>query len=180
MDERGTVLALDAARLVFRRHIEAYGGRVIDMAGDSVLAVFELCSTAMSAALAIQDELQAGGTQVPEERRLRFRIGVHLGEIIEKRDGTVYGDGVNIAARLQSLERVLLASIGTDGSDGPTDAAGAWVDGQTMARAHAQGVRPDAYLASNDSYRFFEQVGGLVHTGPTLTNVNDLFVLLAL
>jgi adenylate cyclase len=103
MDERGTVLALDAARLAFRRHIEAYGGRVIDMAGDSVLAVFELCSTAMSAALAIQDELHAGGTQVPEERRLRFRIGVHLGEIIEKPDGTVYGDGVNIAARLQSL-----------------------------------------------------------------------------
>jgi adenylate cyclase len=102
-DERGTVLALDAARVAFRRQIEAFGGRVIDMAGDSVLAVFELCSTAMSAALAVQDELEAAASQVLEERRMRFRIGVHLGEIIEKPDGTVYGDGVNIAARLQGL-----------------------------------------------------------------------------
>ncbi len=102
-DDRATVAALDAARAVFRQHIETHGGRVIDMAGDSVLAVFETATGAVAAALAIQSALHAAQASVPEERQMRFRIGVHLGDNIEKADGSVYGDGVNIAARLQSL-----------------------------------------------------------------------------
>jgi len=102
-DERGTVAVLDTARAVFREQIEANHGRVIDMAGDSVLAVFETATGAVSAALAIQQRLNAASNEVPEQRRMRFRIGVHLGDIIEKADGTVYGDGVNVAARLQGL-----------------------------------------------------------------------------
>jgi len=102
-DERATVAALDAGRAVFRRQIEANRGRVIDMAGDSVLAVFETATGAVSAALAIQQALDAAAHDVAEERRMRFRIGVHLGDLIEKADGTVYGDGVNIAARLEGL-----------------------------------------------------------------------------
>jgi adenylate cyclase len=102
-DERATVAALDAARAVFRQHIESSRGRVIDMAGDSVLAVFETATGAVSAALAIQQHLVTLSADVPDERRLCFRIGVHLGDVIEKTDGTVYGDGVNIAARLQGL-----------------------------------------------------------------------------
>ena len=102
-DERATVAALDAARAVFRTQIESNQGRVIDMAGDSVLAVFETATGAVSAALAIQQELLASSGAEPEERRMRFRIGVHLGDVIEKADGTVYGDGVNIAARLEGL-----------------------------------------------------------------------------
>jgi adenylate cyclase len=73
------------------------------MAGDSVLAVFELATAAATAALTIQQEPNAGSDGVPNDRRMCFRIGVHLGEIIEKADGTVYGDGVNMAARLQGL-----------------------------------------------------------------------------
>ncbi|MEO8163751.1 MAG: adenylate/guanylate cyclase domain-containing protein [Betaproteobacteria bacterium] len=96
-DERGTVTALDAARAVFRRTIESNQGRIIDMAGDSVLAIFE------TAAGALQKELGRAAQSVPEERRMRFRIGVHLGDVIEKSDGTIYGDGVNIAARLEGL-----------------------------------------------------------------------------
>ncbi|UCC74102.1 MAG: hypothetical protein JSV86_05960 [Gemmatimonadota bacterium] len=102
-DERGTVAALDSARVVFRKHIESSQGRVIDMAGDSVLAVFESAAGAVNASLAVQAELKALSAAQPEDRRMRFRIGVHLGDVIEKRDGTVYGDGVNIAARLQAL-----------------------------------------------------------------------------
>jgi len=102
-DERATVAALDAARAVFRRQIEASQGRVIDMAGDSVLAVFETATGAVSAALAIQHEVNSLTTEIAEERRMRFRIGVHLGDVIEKADGTIYGDGVNIAARLEGL-----------------------------------------------------------------------------
>jgi len=102
-DERTTVAALDAARAVFSRRIETNQGRVIDMAGDSVLAVFETAIGAVSAALAVQQELHASSSAVPEDRRMQFRIGVHLGDVIEKADGTIYGDGVNIAARLEGL-----------------------------------------------------------------------------
>ena len=103
VDERGTVATLDAARKAFRSHIGSNQGRVIDMAGDSVLAVFETATGAVSAGLAIQHELGTFSSTVPEDRRMRFRIGVHLGDVIEKADGSVYGDGVNIAARLQGL-----------------------------------------------------------------------------
>src|SRR5262245_27647170 len=102
-DERGTVAALDAARRVFRAEIEAAQGRVIDMAGDSVLAVFDSAIGAVSAAVAVQRRLDEASSSVPEDRRMRYRIGIHLGDVIERSDGTVYGDGVNIAARLQGL-----------------------------------------------------------------------------
>ena len=103
LDERATLAALDAAREVFRSTIEAHHGRVIDTAGDSILAVFETASGAVSAALAVQQTLLAKTESTPEERRMRFRIGIHLGDVFEKADATVYGDGVNIAARLQAL-----------------------------------------------------------------------------
>ncbi len=103
LDERGTVAALDAARQLFRSQIEASQGRIIDMAGDSVLAVFETATGAVTAALAVQRELGSSMADVPEDCRMRFRIGVHLGDVIEKADGTVYGNGVNIAARLEGL-----------------------------------------------------------------------------
>ena len=102
-DERATLAALDAARAVFRQRIEAHQGRVIDMAGDSVLAVFETASGALQAALAIQGDLTARSAASDPERRMAFRVGVHLGDVIEKPDGTVYGDGVNIASRLEGL-----------------------------------------------------------------------------
>jgi adenylate cyclase len=102
-DERATVATLDAARTVFRAQIERNQGRVVDMAGDSILAVFETATGAVAASLAIQQQLDSAAGAMPEPRRLRFRIGVHLGEIMEKPDGTVYGDGVNLAARLQAL-----------------------------------------------------------------------------
>jgi|KBSMisStaDraftv2_1062788.scaffolds.fasta_scaffold55975_2 adenylate cyclase len=102
-DESATVVALDAARAVFREEIESRHGRVIDMAGDSVLAVFETATGAVAAALAVQQELDALTRRTPEDQRMRFRIGVHLGDVIQKSDGTIYGDGVNVAARLEQL-----------------------------------------------------------------------------
>jgi adenylate cyclase len=102
-DERATVAALDAARAVFRFEIESRSGRVIDMAGDSVLAIFETATGALEAALAAQEALARASADVPAEHRMRFRIGIHLGDVMEKPDGSVYGDGVNIAARLQAL-----------------------------------------------------------------------------
>jgi len=102
-DEHATVRALDAARALFREHIEGDSGRVVDMAGDSVLAVFPSAAAAVRAAVAAQEAIEAIGVGEAEDRRMRFRVGVNLGEIIEKSDGSIYGDGVNIAARLESL-----------------------------------------------------------------------------
>src|SRR5438093_877865 len=81
-DDRATVALLDRARAVFRREVELTGGRVVDTAGDSVLASFESAGAAVRAALAAQASLDAA---------LPFRIGLHLGDVIEKNDGSVYG-----------------------------------------------------------------------------------------
>jgi hydroxypyruvate reductase len=83
------------------------------------------------------------------------------------------------AGGVRGLDNVLLASIGTDGSDGPTDAAGAWVDGWSLQRAESLGLDAVAAISANDSYTFFDALGQLVRTGPTNTNVNDIYLLFA-
>jgi len=102
-DECGTVAALDSARAVFRHEVAAHHGRVVDMAGDSVLAVFDAAAAAVDCALAVQRTLGAAAAVLAEDCRMLFRIGIHLGDVMEKSDGSVYGDGVNIAARLEGL-----------------------------------------------------------------------------
>ena len=102
-DQFATVAALDAARGVFRSKIESNGGRVVDMTGDSVLAAFQTATGAVNAALAFQSEMLASSGSAPAQHRMRFRVGIHLGDVVEKEDGTLYGDGVNVAARLQAM-----------------------------------------------------------------------------
>ena len=102
-DERATIATLREYRDVFRARIEANGGRVVDMAGDSVLSVFDSASGAVQAATETQGDLASRNEGLPEERRMLFRIGVNLGDIEEAEDGTVYGDGVNVAARLEAM-----------------------------------------------------------------------------
>ncbi|HEX4235673.1 MAG TPA: adenylate/guanylate cyclase domain-containing protein, partial [Caldimonas sp.] len=102
-DECGTVAALDSARAVFREAIASHQGRVVDMAGDSVLAVFDSAAGAVDCALMVQCSLGDAARELAEDCRMLFRIGIHLGDVMEKSDGSVYGDGVNIAARLEGL-----------------------------------------------------------------------------
>ena len=102
-DESATMATLEDFRGVFQRHIEANRGRVVDTAGDSVLAIFDIASGAVGAALAIQEDIGDRNEALPEERRMRFRIGVHLGDVMEKADGTIFGNGVNVAARLEGI-----------------------------------------------------------------------------
>ena len=84
------------------------------------------------------------------------------------------------ALALDGWPGMLVMALATDGTDGPTDAAGAVVSGETVARARSLGLDPRAALADNDSYPFFDALGDLLRTGPTGTNVNDLlFVLTA-
>ena len=102
-DETAALGALEAARDIFRQHVGALGGRIIDTAGDSVLAEFASALDAVRAALAIQAGLGQRNHGIAGERRLDFRIGVNLGDVLARPDGTIYGDGVNVAARLQAL-----------------------------------------------------------------------------
>jgi len=84
------------------------------------------------------------------------------------------------ASRLKGSEGIAMASLSTDGIDGPTDAAGAVIDGKTVIRAVKEGLAPEKFLAENDSYHFFSMLGDLILTGPTGTNVNDVSVIVVL
>lgn len=96
---------------------------------------------------------------------------------------TVHGDGLggrnqemalSAALEIDGLEDVMIIPLATDGTDGPTDAAGAIADGSSLRRAQEAGLSATQYLANNDSYHFFQKLGDLLITGPTNTNVNDL------
>ncbi len=102
-DEPATIATLDRCRAIFHTHVESDAGRIVDTAGDSVLAVFETAAGAVAAAQAVQHDLAGLNEPLSEDRRMRFRIGIHSGDIHEKADGTVYGDGINVAARVQAL-----------------------------------------------------------------------------
>lgn len=85
---------------------------------------------------------------------------------------------LSAATDLEGETRIAMICAGSDGTDGPTDAAGAYVDGTTVMRGKEKGVDAISHLKNNDSYHYFESVGDLIITGPTGTNVNDLVVVL--
>lgn len=101
-DEEGTHRLLSAYLDVFTATIKTYSGRVVHFAGDAILAEFSGVSQALTCAAAVQQDLATRNGELPEDRRLRFRVGVNLGEVIVDRND-IYGDGVNVAARLESL-----------------------------------------------------------------------------
>jgi hydroxypyruvate reductase len=88
--------------------------------------------------------------------------------------------GIRLGGRFgdSGFERIVVLSGGTDGTDGPTDAAGAIADHTTVERARAMGLNPKGYLENNDSYPFFQKLGDLLITGPTHTNVMDVRIIL--
>ena len=105
-DESATLRSLNDSRALFRERIVAHGGRLIDTAGDSILAEFPSAVEAVDCSAGIQHELAKRNAQFAEHRRMLFRIGINLGDVIEQEDGTIYGDGVNVAARLQALAEI--------------------------------------------------------------------------
>jgi hydroxypyruvate reductase len=82
------------------------------------------------------------------------------------------------AMAIDGVNNVIVLSGGTDGTDGPTDAAGAIADGTTLARARAKNMDPKDFLRRNNSYGFFHKLDDLIMTGPTRTNVMDIYMLL--
>jgi adenylate cyclase len=101
-DEAATVKTLETYKGVMTSLIKQHRGRVVDSPGDNLLAEFGSVVDAVQCAVTIQKELQTRNADLPENRRMEFRIGINLGDVIEEED-RIYGDGVNIAARLEAL-----------------------------------------------------------------------------
>src|SRR5512143_1878435 len=101
-DEEWTLRTLNTYKEVMGSLIQQHRGRVVGTAGDSVLAEFASVVDAVQCAVEIQQVLRAKNAMLSETRRMEFRIGINLGDVIEEGD-TIYGDGVNIAARLEGL-----------------------------------------------------------------------------
>ena len=101
-DEEATVRTINAYREVVTGLIKDQRGRVVDAKGDNVLAEFSSVVDAVRCAVQVQKELTDRNSELSEHRRMEFRIGINLGDVIEEQ-GTIYGDGVNVAARLEGL-----------------------------------------------------------------------------
>ena len=101
-DEAATLTTLEAYKQVLFVLIKQHRGRVVASPGDNVLAEFASVVDAVQCGVAVQKEIETRNTELPESRRMQFRIGINLGDVIEEGD-SIYGDGVNIAARLESL-----------------------------------------------------------------------------
>ena len=102
LDEEQTHQKLDAGLNLLTDVIAAHGGEKVHEAGDAILAEFQSVTAAVNAAVAFQRQMSARNVELAEDERLAFRIGVNLGEVIHDRDD-IYGDGVNLAARIQEL-----------------------------------------------------------------------------
>ena len=103
VDEKGTVRTLNAYKEVMTGLIQHHRGRVVDAPGDNLLAEFTSVVDAVECAVEIQKELKTRNSALPENRRMEFRIGINLGDVVEEEGEQIYGDGVNIASRLESL-----------------------------------------------------------------------------
>jgi adenylate cyclase len=101
-DEEATVRTITIYREVITTLIQQHRGKVVDSPGDNLLAEFTSVVDAVQCAVAVQKEISARNTELPENRQMQFRIGINLGDVIEEGD-RLYGDGVNIAARLEGL-----------------------------------------------------------------------------
>jgi len=101
-DEEATIRTLTTYRELMSTLIQKHRGRVVDSPGDNLLAEFPSVVDGVRCAVEIQEELRVRNAELPENRRMQFRIGVNLGDVVEEGE-RIYGDGVNIAARLESL-----------------------------------------------------------------------------
>src|SRR6059036_417455 len=102
VDEEATVCTLTAYREVMATLIRQHRGRVVDSPGDNLLAEFTSAVDAVQCAVEIQQDLKVRNTELPNQRKMEFRIGLNVGDVVVEGE-RIYGDGVNIAARLEGL-----------------------------------------------------------------------------
>ena len=101
-DEKATVETLKQYREIMTMHINQFRGRVVDSPGDNMLAEFRSVVDGVECAVKIQEELRTKNAALPENRKMQFRIGINVGDVIED-EGRIYGNGINVAARIESL-----------------------------------------------------------------------------
>jgi glycerate-2-kinase len=160
---------------------EAARTKAMELGYEPVVLTTELQGEARDAALWLYRQVLESQSCLASGRK---KIGLIAGG---ETTVTVRGKGLGgrntemalaFAMAIEGTSGITFLSAGTDGTDGPTDAAGAIVDGQTIPKARALGLDPQSCLDDNDSYHFFEKTGGLFKTGPTGTNVMDLQIIL--
>jgi class 3 adenylate cyclase len=123
-DEAATVSTLKQYRVAIGNVIERHKGRIVNAPGDNILAEFPSAVKAVQAAVEIQRSVKSRNVELPDDRRMRFRVGLNLGDVIEEDDGTIYGDGVNIAARMEALAEeggICISSTIHDAVEGKLD-----------------------------------------------------------
>ncbi len=148
-----------------------------DLGYRTVMLTDQLCCQAKEAGSFMASILK---THAADKARIAFIAG---GETVVKLTGSGKGGrnqelALAAAAGIAGMKNAAVFSVGSDGTDGPTDAAGGYVDGDTAGALAAQGISIDAVLADNDAYHALQKTGGLIFTGPTGTNVNDVAVAL--
>ena len=144
---------------------------------DPVVLTDQLCCQAREAGSFLASILK---THASDRKALAFIAG---GETVVKLTGHGLGGrnqeiALSAAAGIAGLDRAAVFSVGSDGTDGPTDAAGGYADGDTCGELERMGISIDTVLQDNDAYHALEKTGGLIMTGPTGTNVNDVAVAL--
>ena len=181
-DEAATVRTITEYREVIATAVAAHNGRVVDAPGDNVLAEFASVVDAVECAVAIQAELQSRNAALPSPRQMRFRIGINLGDVIVDGD-RLYGDGVNIAARLQSLADgggILLSGTAYDQVEGKLSLAAEFKGEQTVkniarpVRVYRLRLTPGASSVGSPTPRgrrrgLVKQVAGAVALAAALT-----------
>lgn len=180
-------------------HLDKKVGADIILIGNNLLASQAAKKQAQQLGFATQI---VTSTLQGEAREVGKRLAMHLKAAKRRAGGEkhcwIYGGETTVTIRgkgkggrnqelalaaaleLQGCQNVCLLSIATDGEDGPTDAAGAIVDGNTITNGVVLGLDACHFLAQNDAYTYFEKIGGLIKTGPSGTNVNDLVFLFSL
>ena len=160
------------------RELCAAAGKTCEALGyEPVMLTDQLCCQAREAGSFLSSVLK---THAASGKSLAFLAG---GETVVKLTGKGKGGrnqelALSAALGMAGLSNACVFSVGSDGTDGPTDAAGGYTDGDTFAELKAQGVDIEDVLRNNDAYHALEKVGGLIVTGPTGTNVNDVAVAL--
>ena len=162
--------------LSFAEHLYYYEGPCRFGMGEALEPGYDRLANAQKQA-AFLDNLK---THAGDAKAQAFIAG---GETVVKLTGHGLGGrnqeiALAASAGIAGLERAAVFSVGSDGTDGPTDAAGGYADGDTFGELLAQGLSVDAVLQDNDAYHALEKTGGLIITGPTGTNVNDVAVAL--
>jgi adenylate cyclase len=123
-NEAATVATLKQYRAAVGHVIERHKGRIVNAPGDNILAEFASAVEAVQAAVEIQRSIEGRNVELPDDRRMHLRVGLNLGDVIEEDDGTIYGDGVNIAARMEALAEeggICISSTIHDAVEGKLD-----------------------------------------------------------